>query len=277
MSAHTHAAGFDAPSEARTHGRRGWLQNLFSPPHDAIRLGPYGADRELTCRHEPAEPLRVLADGDAFVFRVFPTYEWRAYADSMDELEEWTARLLPRARRTVLHVLRPIACAHQPHRARDFETEVNKRADGEWRRLTDEGREFWFMFTVRAEPDELVQEQIRPYWEARIKAECDHALGLQKAQQADELTRRWSAIFDNLEKDPRAAHAARLSGEDFAEVFGAFVGGRKKAVLDLLQLLRDAVNGQGEAGLGPSEYTRAWDEALKAFQQQYGLKATEPD
>ncbi|AGZ44310.1 hypothetical protein [Actinoplanes friuliensis] len=275
MSANTHTAGFDVPVQGRAEGRQGWFTKLFSATHETINLPPY-PDREFSCRHEPSDPIRVLADGDAFTFKVFPTYEWRGYADSREELQDLTHVLLPRARRTAVHVLRPIARGHQPHRARDFEIAVNKRTDEDWRKLTDDGRDFWFRFTVRAEPDDLIQEQIRPYWEKRIKAECDHALGLQRAQQADELTRRWSTIFDNLEKDPRAAHAARLSGQDFAEVFGAFVGGKKKAVADLLKLLQDAVSGN-EAGLGPSEYTRAWDEALKAFQQQYGLKVGESD
>jgi hypothetical protein len=277
MSADTHAAGFHAPFDDR---HQGWWERLFGRPRSSAHergLGGYGPDREFTCRLEPAEPLRVLADGDAFAFKVFPTYKWRGHATSQEELEDLAQQLLSKARRTAVHLLRPIARSYHPHRAREFEIDVNEQMRESWRRLSDDGRDVWLMITVRAEPDDLVQEQIRPYWEARIKADCEHDLGLQRVQQADELTRRWSAVFDELEKDPRAAHAARLSGQDFAEVFGAFVGGKKKAVVDLLQLLRDAVNGQGEAGLGPSEYTRAWDEALKAFQEQYGLKAPPSD
>lgn len=276
MSSDTHTAGF-APFDGHPQGWRNRFASWFAPAHEEIPLSPYPGSREFTSRREPAEPLRILAEGDAFAFKVFPTYEWRGEADTQEELDECGAQSLPRTRRTALHVMRPIARAHQPHRARDFEIEVNRLTERDWRPIRDGGRALRFRFTVRAEPDDLVQEQIRPYWEARIKAECDHALGLQRARQADELTRTWSAVFDKLEKDPRAAHAAKLSGVDFAEVFGAFVGGKNQNVRDLLQLLRDAVNGQGEAGLGPSEYTQAWDEALKAFQLQYGLKPTDSD
>jgi hypothetical protein len=271
MSADTRATGFDASFEDNSQSRRGRLWTFFAP-HDTGFRG-FDADRQFTCRLEPADPIRLLAEGDAFTFNAYPTYVWRGHAASREDLEDVARRLMPRARRTVVHVLRPIARLHHPHHAQKFEAAANEQTHEDWRRLSEDGRDVWFKFTVRAEPDEAVQEQIRPYWEARIKSECDHALGLQRAQQADELTRRWSAIFDKLEQDPRAAHAARLSGAAFAEVFGAFVGGKQKAVADLLQLLRDAVNGQGEAGLGPSEYTRAWDEAINAFQQQYGLKA----
>lgn len=276
MSSDTHPAGF-APFDGRPQGWRGRFTSWFSPAPEEIPLRSYPGSREFTCRREPAEPLRILAEGDAFAFKVFPTYEWRGEADSREELDECAVQLLPRTRRTALHVMRPIARTHQPHRARDFEIEVNTLTAQDWRPIWDGGRELRFRFTVRAEPDDAVQEQIRPYWEARIKAECDHALGLQRAQQADELTRNWSAVFDKLEKDPRAAHAAKLSGMDFAEVFGAFVGGKHDALRELLKLLRAAVNGQDDARLGPSEYTQAWDEALKAFQRQYDLKATDSD
>ena len=75
--------------------------------------------------------------------------------------------------------------------------------------------------------------------------------------------------------DPRAAFAARLSEQEFARVFGDFVGTRRKAVEELLDLLKVAVKGHTDVGLGPSEFTTAWDEAIKAFQRQYGLRPTE--
>lgn len=275
MSADDYTARFDpSPGDGVWARFRAW----FAVPPETVRLGPYTPDREQTCRQEPAEPLTFLADGDAFEFKVFPTYEWRGYADTREHLEDRAVFLRPHARRRAIHLLRPMARNHPPHRARDFEAAVNKRTDGEWWSIRDEdGDQYWFTFMVRAEPDERVQEQMRPYWAARIKADCDHALGLQRAQQADELTRRWSAIFDNLADDPRATHAAKLSEQDFAEVFGTFVGDQQKAVHDILRLLRDAVKGNLDAGLGPSEYTRAWDQALQAFQKQYGLKVTESD
>ncbi|WP_127503246.1 hypothetical protein [Actinoplanes solisilvae] len=163
-----------------------------------------------------------------------------------------------------------------PHRAPRLEDEINKTADV-WKRLRDLDRDFWFAVSVRVEPDEAVVEQMRPYWAERIKAECDHELGLQRARYAEELTTRWSGIFDQLAQDPRASFAAQLSEEEFARVFGNFVGSRRKAVHDLLDLLSSAVRGHGEAGLGPSEYTKAWDQAIKAFQKQYGLRPDDPE
>jgi hypothetical protein len=268
---------FDGRAEEGRPRRRNGFRDWFKLSSEPISLHPYGPELEQTCRQESTEPIPLLAEGDAFNFRVFPTYMWRGYAHSRDELWDEILQLRGHARRKAVQLLRPIARTFAPHRARELEIAVNKRTDDDWWTISQQGRTYWVNLAVRAEPDELVQEQMRPYWEARIKAECDHELGLQRARQADELTRRWSTIFDNLEKDPRAAHAAKLSAEDFAAVFGSFIDARQKTVRDLLRLLRDAVDGHGEAGLGPSEYTRAWDAALKAFEHQYGLKLAEGD
>ena len=253
----------------------GFFQRLLSP--EDIPVNGFAGEEERTCRFEPAEPLRLLAGGDAYAFKIFPTYEWRGRAAGREDLEDRVQPFMGRARRTVVHVLRPIARSFHPHKARDLEAAVNKRTDDEWRRFSEAGRDYWYTFSIRAEPDDAVQEQLRPYWEARIKAECEHELSLQRARQADRLTREWSTVFDSLEQDPRAADAAKLSGEEFAAVFGSFVGNRRQAVRDLLSLLRDAVNGHSEAKLGPSEYTEAWDRALRAFQKQYGLEVTESE
>jgi hypothetical protein len=124
------------------------------------------------------------------------------------------------------------------------------------------------------EPDEAVREQLRPYWAERIKAECDHELGLQRARQAEQLTRRWSAVIEQLSSDPRATYAAKLSEQEFAEAFRLFVEQQEKVVHDLVGLLRAAVNGHADAKLSPSDYTRAWDAAIRAFERQYGLEPT---
>jgi hypothetical protein len=274
MSAHT--AGFDAPFEGRPAGMVGRFRDFFNPAAESsfVREEP---EREFSCRYAPPDPMRMLGDGDAFEFNVYPTLEWRGMATDREELQQWTVPLRGQAARQVGHVLRPIARTFEPHRSRDFEIAANKRTYQEWWTIRNEGRSYALGFSVRCEPDERIQEHMRPYWEARIKAECDHQLGLQRARQVDELTRHWSTILDKLEQDPRTIHAAMLSEKDFADVFGTFVEGRQKVVRDLLDLLRTAVDRHGDVGLGPSEFTRAWDQALKAFQRQHGLDVADAE
>lgn len=270
MSADTRSASFDAADTTTVAGPRGWLNAMFN-------ASAGGARSDQSCQVELPEPVRLLAQGDAFSFDAHITYRWRGQAVSRAELSMVADHLLPRARRIVVHWLRPIARTYPPHRAQELEDEINKRFDDYWCRLTDGVQEARFTFSSRVEPDPVVQAQMRPYWEARIKAECDHELGLQQARQADELTRRWSEVFDRLQQDPRAAHAVALSEERFAAAFRAFVDNRDRDVKDLVTLLRDAVKGHNDSGLGPSEYTRAWDAALKAFQREHGFEPADAD
>jgi hypothetical protein len=255
--------------------RRGWFTTLFgggasTAPHY------WGTQNDHSCRQEPAEPLLLLAEGDAFYFKVFLAYEWRGYAENREELLAYARDLHSRARRTAANWIRPIARRHLPHHARELEAEINRWATEKRTKLVEGDRTFTVTVTARVEPDDAVVEQLRPYWADRIKAECEHELGVQRARQAQELTRLWSEVFDQLATDPRAAHAAKLLEHPaFAEVFGSFVGERKQAVQDIVSLLRAAVQGHDDAKLGPSEFTRAWDAALKAFQRQHGLQTTE--
>ena len=274
MSADTSTTPFDARVQSRPNERRSWWSSFFQPETEPVR--GWGPENEHSCRLEPPDPVRLLADGDAFSFRIFLVFNWRGYAENREELRGCAEQLLPRARRIVTQRLRPTARAVAPHRASVLETEINKQMEDGWITVRDGDRHFWFAVTARVEPDEAVVEQMRPYWAERIKAECDHELGLQRARFAEELTTRWSGVFDQLARDPRASFAARLSEEDFARVFGEFVGSNRKAVHDLLDMLRGAVRGHGEAGLGPSEYTTAWEQAIKAFQKQYGLRPDDP-
>ncbi len=277
MSTGTSSAGFDARFVGPPRRPFDWLRSLFDPPYEKVPLSPLADTGEVSCRFETTEAIHVVADGDAFEFQVFPTFVWRAAGCTREELEADAGLLMPRARRTARSFVGPLARRCPPHQARALEAEANEQlADKSWR-VEYEDRSFTFGMTVRVVPDEQVRERLRPYWEERIKMECDHELGLRRAQLVDELTRNWSAILDKLEQDPRTMHAARLSEQQFAEVFGEFVTERKEVVRDLLLLLRSAVKGHGDLGLGPSEYTRAWDEALKVFQRQHGLTVPDED
>ena len=106
MTAHT--ARFDAPYEERPRRRGLFSDWLGGGRSDAgyLRQEP---EREFTARHAPEEPVRILADGDAFQFRVYPTFEWRGLAQSRDDLVAATSPLMGRARRTLANVLRPMS------------------------------------------------------------------------------------------------------------------------------------------------------------------------
>ncbi|MEU8052634.1 hypothetical protein ABUL04_09960 [Micromonospora harpali] len=263
----------------RPSARRRWWQILLSlfgpapvspPPAPPLPpLPPPAPPQVVTYRLDAPQPILVPARGDAFDFRLFAVYSWRAQHMSAEALRQRAESYLAWAAGIVRERAADLAREHEPHRSHELERALNNLLLGQhWPR--DESRPH-FTVQVRVSPDERVRERLRPYWEERIRLECDHELQQLRARHTDELTRRWCEVLRALEDDPVTAHAARLAGEQFAEVFRRYVTERREAVPELLDLLREAVRGHNDLGLGPSEYTEAWDAALRTYQRQHGI------
>ncbi|MFY1599427.1 hypothetical protein [Micromonospora sp. WMMD737] len=251
--------------------RRRWWHAFFPPVEPVPPAGPPAppVPDTVTFRHDVPQPILVPARGDAFDFRLHAVYNWTAQNMPYEALRLRAERYLAWAGGIVRERAVDLARQYEPHRSHDLERALNDRLAGQ--RWPREGSQPYFWVQVRVSPDERVRERLRPYWEQRIKLECDHELEKIRAQQADELTRRWCAVLQSLEDDPVTAHAARLTGEQFAEVFRRYVEERRGTVPDLVQLLREAVRGHGDLGMGPSEYTEAWDAAIRTYERRHGL------
>jgi hypothetical protein len=251
--------------------RRGWFGRLFDSFAGEPVTVVYPDAGPLTRRYDMADPILLPAEGDAFDFRVRPVFTWHSERLTAPELDSWIARLCSKARRTVLDAAADVARSFPPHRARELEARLNEDLqDRSWSH-TEDGVTLRYEVRVRVEPDDRVREQMRPFWERRIRMECEHELDRRRAELVDELTQMWSSILEKLHEDPLTSHAARLGEEQFATVFGEFVADRKQGILQIVELLREAVKQQGTLGLGPSEYTKSWDAALEALLRQYGL------
>ncbi|WP_433532616.1 hypothetical protein ACQPYA_11630 [Micromonospora sp. CA-263727] len=246
--------------------QRRWWHTIFPPA--PVPVAP-AAPPQVTFRQDVPHPLLVPAKGDAFDFRLHVVYFWTASYMSFEELQLRAETLLPWAGGIVRERAVDLAREHEPHRAHDLERALNNLLMHQ--RWPQDPKLPQFSVRLRVSPDEQVRKRLRPYWEERIKLECDHELEKIRARQADDLTRRWGAVLQSLQDDPVTAHAARLTGEQFAEVFRRYVEERRDIVPDLVSLLREAVKGHGDLGLGPSEYTQAWDVALRAYERHYGL------
>ncbi|MTK03122.1 hypothetical protein FF096_13945 [Micromonospora sp. CP22] len=223
----------------------------------------------MTFRQDVPQPLLVPAKGDAFDFRLHAVYAWTASNMSFEELRARAEGLLPWAGGIVRERSIDLAREHEPHRAHDLERALNNLLMHQ--RWPQDSNLPQFGVHLRVSPDERVRERLRPYWERRIELECQHELQKIRAWQADDLTRRWAAVLQSLEDDPVTGHAAHLAGAEFAEVFHRYVEERRGVIPDLVTLLREAVKGHGDLGLGPSEYTQAWDVALRTYERQHGL------
>ncbi|RAO56011.1 hypothetical protein [Micromonospora saelicesensis] len=251
--------------------RRRWWHVLFPPAELPLPPPPPPpvVPTTATFRQDVPGPILVPAKGDAFDFRLHVVFNWTAQNMAYEELRLRAERYLGWAAGIVRERAVDLAREHEPHRSHDLERVLNGRLGGQ--RWPREGAVPHFGVLIRVSPDERVRERLRPYWEDRIRLECDHELQKIRATQADELTRRWCAVLQNLEDDPVTSHAARLTGEQFAEVFRRYVEERRETVPDLIKLLREAVRGHGDLGMGPSEYTEAWDAALRTYERQHGL------
>ncbi|MEW2431123.1 hypothetical protein AB0877_24185 [Micromonospora sp. NPDC047644] len=262
--------GTRPPIPTQVQGRR-WWHAFFPPAELPVPPPPLPpvVPTTATFRQDVPGPILVPAKGDAFDFRLHVVYTWTAQNMASEELRLRAERYLGWAAGIVREQAVDLARAHEPHRSHDLERALNGHFAGQ--RWPREGVTPHFGVLVRVSPDERVRERLRPYWEDRIRLECDHELQKIRATQADELTRRWCAVLQNLEGDPVTSHAARLTGEQFAEVFRRYVEERRETVPDLVKLLREAVRGHGDLGMGPSEYTEAWDAALRTYERQHGL------
>ncbi|MFJ8580849.1 hypothetical protein [Micromonospora sp. NPDC093277] len=268
MSTHPRTNPSVHSSLPRQPERRRWWHGVF-PPQDSHVLAPPPAAVSASFRQDVPQPILVPAKGDAFDFRLHAVYTWTGQNMTYDELRFRAERYLFWAGGIVREQTVDLARQHEPHRSHELEQALNLRLSGQ--RWPRQGNLPYFTVQVRVSPDERVRERLRPYWEDRIKLECDHELEKIKARQADDLTRRWCGVLLNLEDDPVTAHAARLTGEQFAEVYRRYVAERRETVPELVELLREAVRGHNDLGMGPSEYTQAWDTALRTYERQHGL------
>ncbi|MGC5662671.1 hypothetical protein ACN261_20070 [Micromonospora sp. WMMD723] len=261
-------AGTQVPVPQRRH----WWQSLFGTPAPPVPTPPplpAPAPVTVSFRQDAPHPLLVPAKGDAFDFRVHPVYVWTGRRMTFEELKYRAERYLDWAGGIVRERIIDVSREFEPHRSHDLERVLNDRLAGQrW-----PANESLPQFTahVRVSPDERVRDRLRPYWEERIRLECEHELQKIRARHVDDLTRRWCAVLQALEADPVTMHAARLTGEQFAEVFRRYVDERRATVPELVTLLREAVRGHHDLNLGPSEYTEAWDVALRTYEREHGL------
>ncbi|MEU1887398.1 hypothetical protein [Micromonospora sp. WMMD987] len=251
--------------------RRSWWRTFFGFPEPVVVVSPQPppAPVSVSYRQDVPQPLLVPAKGDAFDFRVHPVYLWTGRRMTFEELKYRAERYLDWAGGIVRERIIDVSREFEPHRSHELERVLNQRLAGQ-RWPADESLP-QFSAYVRISPDERVRDQLRPYWQERIRLECDHELQKIRTRNVDDLTRRWCAVLQALEADPVTAHAARLTGEQFAEVFRRYVDERRGTVPELVTLLREAVRGHHDLNLGPSEYTEAWDVALRAYEREHGL------
>jgi hypothetical protein len=181
----------------------------------------------------------VPASGYIFTFQVHATFHWTANDLYQEQFGGLIEHFQPYAVRRLTAIAAGLSRRHEPHRAREFEVELQKALDeiGEWRY----SRGPVTVFTrphVWVELEERVKQAVRPYREELIKLDCEHDVQMKRAEYAERLSKHWTTILADLAGSPFADGAAEMTEKEFADVVRRIVVDRKAAAEKVEELLR---------------------------------------
>lgn len=240
-----------------------WVRGLFPSPPIPPAFGELAAYRRL------ANPIAVLAQGDAFEFQICVTLVWRSNGVDRETLrnqaDSGTAQVLAELRQRAAKLAR----GYLPHRAGELEDKLNQEPIRCMWTLERGAGAVTCQADVTVLPDERVRESLQPIWQRRVTMESEHDLALRRADLVRQLTEAWTATIEKLQNNPLTAHAAQLTEDRFGDVFGNMLATRGEAADKLIGLLQKAISDHQKIGL--YEFTEAYDAALKSYEKQAGL------
>ncbi|MEV1145272.1 hypothetical protein [Micromonospora sp. NPDC049799] len=169
---------------------------------------------ELTERRKVSEPIIVPAQGHVFTFTVHAAFTWSARGLRPDLLAWYARYFTPQAVERLTHFVAQRSRATPPHRAGELEVEVQRllRTQDPWPYERGD-------VLVTCQPDawvrldERVRRTLQPYWERRVRLECQYEEYLRRARYAEQLTRRWASILDEVAESPGGAGSATVDEE----------------------------------------------------------------
>jgi hypothetical protein len=246
-----------------------WL----SPP-EPIAPDPAPSPGRLTQRQDVIEPFPLPALGHVFDFSVFASLRWTSDGLTCDEFYDQKQKLVSAARRELRHVADALAGKYEPYRARELEDELNRQLDEikPWRFPLDTG-ELSCRAAVRVSLDDRVRQYMQPYWERRIKMECEHEVELRRAQLADQLTQRWLAVLERLRDNPLADGAARLAERELADVMTKVRANLREDANKLQEFLDNTLRNSVDAYERAEAFDLAIDELRRRTSAQAGTGA----
>lgn len=241
-----------------------WFRGPEPPPPQPVQ--PPG---RLSQRHDLPDPIVVPARGHVFEFQVFASLNWSSDGLTHDELNARARSFVRLARRELSQLGGDVARNYPPYQARELEIELNRRISdrGVWR--FERGDEVLTCHPhVRVGLDERVKQHLQPYWERRIRMECEHDVQVRRAQLADQLTQRWMVVLGKLRDNPLADGAAKLAEQELAEVVAELQADRREADDRLKDLLDNVI--QMGADLDSYERAAAFDVIIDELRRRTG-------
>ncbi|MGN9811520.1 hypothetical protein ACTMSW_19460 [Micromonospora sp. BQ11] len=169
---------------------------------------------ELTERREVGNPITVPAQGHVFTFTVHAAFTWSAQGVRPDVLAWYARYFTPQAVERLTHLATERSRSTPPARAADLEVALQRalRSQDPWRYERGD-----VVLTCRPDAwvrlDERVRRTLQPYWERRVRLECQYEEYLRRARYAEQLTRRWASILDEVADAPGGAGSATVDEE----------------------------------------------------------------
>ncbi|MEV1132219.1 hypothetical protein [Agromyces sp. NPDC049794] len=169
---------------------------------------------ELTERREVSDPIIVPAQGHVFTFTVHAAFTWSARGLRPDLLAWFARYFTPQAVERLTHLAEELSRSTPPARAADLEVALQRtlRDQDPWRYERGD-----VVVTCRPDAwvrlDERVRRTLQPYWERRVRLECQYEEYLRRARYAEQLTRRWASILDEVAESPGGAGSATVDEE----------------------------------------------------------------
>jgi hypothetical protein len=249
----------------------GWWQRLRArlgapEPPAPPPLPPPPPPGPLWLRRAVTQPIIVPALGHVFDFHVDASLLWRSDGLTREELSDWTQRFADRARRELVPRIGAVAHRYPPHEARALEVELNRLFAGRTWRFRAGAVDLTCRPHVRVTLDDRVQDFVRPYWERRIKMECEHAVEIRRAELAEHLSQQWLAVLAKLRDNPLASGAARMTEKEFAAVVDQIRADQKEAADQLQSLLDTAL--RNSAGLDAYERAETFDAVIDELRRR---------
>lgn len=225
------------------------LMRAFAPPQEAEPPSfvmpeppsppPSPPPSRLNARRNLTSPLEVPASGYIFNFRVHATFIWTANDLYQEQFASLIDHFHPYAIRRLTAIAAGVSRRHPPHRAREFEVELQERLDGlgDWK-YSRRGVAIIARPHVWVKLDDRVKQAVQPYWEELIKLDCEHDVQMKRAEYAERLSKHWATILTDLIGSPFADGAAEMTEKEFADVVRKIMDDRKAAGEKVEDLLR---------------------------------------
>ncbi|HEY2947355.1 MAG TPA: hypothetical protein VGJ53_02985 [Micromonosporaceae bacterium] len=253
----------------------GWLRRIFRgedvPPEPDVLPPPPPPPGELHERRRGPQPIAAPAMGDAFSFQVYADYSWRSTGLYPDELRVSIERHTAEVHNGLRELITNAAREFPPHHVSKLQARLDEALTSRVWRFDRDVRALSCRAQVRVAPDDRVRQRLQPYWEKVIEMECEHQLGMRRAELVEELTKRWSTVLEDLRDKPLTPHAARLTEEQFASVFERLISERHDALQEVIRILQDASRDHREGGLQQTEIVQTYDSLLRAVRNLYDL------